>query len=110
MNWLFKSPSHTKAVPHRVISIIIPCRLQVGAMEVEAPTRNGTSQGNENGETGTGAYVPSDMSSTYQPLGERQFIDMFTTDKSRSNGHAVSLSITQTACQSVLKTWPACDI
>lgn len=57
---------------------------------METPPQPSTT--NNNGtEAGTGgAYGPSDLSGTYQPLGERQFIDMFTTSHARSNGHAVS--------------------
>lgn len=61
-------------------------------MEVEAPTSSASSNNNNrNGESGAGAYGPSDVSGSYQPLGERQFIDMFTTDRTRSNDNVVCM-------------------
>lgn len=52
-----------------------------------------SSRQQSNGEVlAGGAYGPSNMYDTHEPLGEEHFVGLFTTDKSRTNGRQVKPS------------------
>lgn len=56
-------------------------------MSTPSPPQTLDTNTTSTGEPPSGAYGPSSFAGTYEPIGERQFMSMFTTDTSAARVH-----------------------